>query len=600
VCIQVKDTFEATPPLFLLKTIKPFDIAAMQDLLLRTDVGVMSTSVFGQDYAAVKAIIYPKPKYRSFLIKKRSGGARRIDEPRLPVKNLQLKALELLTKHAAGVKPCVHGFVDGRSILTNAKVHCQRKANFVLNLDLEDFFPSITFYRVRGALQKPPFNYSYEVATVISHLCTHQGRLPQGAPTSPFLSNLISRTLDGELTALARRHRCTYTRYADDITFSFSVRRALNLPTSICEFDGGVVTLGEELRAIIGKQSFRINEKKTRISSRSTRQVVTGLTINQFPNVTRRFVDAVRGALNAWKSHGFAAAQLNWELRILDSSNKPLQERIWKRQTRTTTPPSLPNYLWGKLLFIRMVRGEIAPLYNRLAERYNELVALEKKLSSDFSAPMLPIHFAVQTIAQAAKALYVIEWSGDAQIPGKQAGETEMVGGQGTAFAYKYCDMLITCEHVFRCELGSGMVAWEDVNGAALKITNVKTGVELTATLLHKDMDRDLAVLRLHHSAPNMRHFTRAPDSAIATHQALLLGFPNWTKGKGENIAHTTVATVFPKGALQRFEINTMIRKGNSGGPVTTNDLGLWGVAQEGASQSDGNNQCLCVSELDF
>lgn len=568
-------------------------------MLARVDVGVMSREVFGQDYSVVKAVIYPRPKYRAFLIKKRSGGDRLISEPRLAVKNLQLKALEFFEKQLESAKPCVHGFVKGRSILTNATAHCQRKASFVLNIDLENFFPSITFYRVRGALQKPPFGFSFEVATVLAHLCTHQGTLPQGAPTSPYLSNLICRSLDGELMALARRHRCIYTRYADDITFSFSTRTAEGLPNNICSFNGGIVIIGEELRSIIEKHSFTINSKKTRMSSSSTRQEVTGLTINEFPNVSRRFVDEVRGALNAWKVHGYVAAQKTWEQRILDGADKPLRERAWSRQTRTATPPSLQRYLWGKLLFIRMVRTQDDPLYNRLAERHNELVARERKLLSSFEAPMLPIHFAVQSIDHAAKALYVIEWSGDAQVAGKPDGESEMVGGQGTAFAYKYCDMLITCEHVFRCELGDGMIDYSDVPSAVLKVINVATGTESHATLLFKDINRDLAVLKLDTPTPNMRHFVRAPTTAIATHPACLLGFPNWSPGKRENVDQTTVATVFPKGALQRFEINSMIRKGNSGGPVTASSFGLWGVAQEGATQAKGNNQCLCVSELD-
>jgi len=579
-----------------MKLLTPLDLKAMYEMRTRRDVSLMSLEVFGQEYSTVKAVLYPQPKYRSFLIKKRSGGDRLISEPRLSVKNLQLKALAFFEKHLDAAKPCVHGFVKGRSILTNAIAHCQHKASFVLNLDFEDFFPSITFQRVRGALQKPPFSFSFEVATVFAHLCTHQGKLPQGAPTSPYLSNLICRSVDGELMALAKRHRCTYTRYADDITFSFSLSNTARLPSCICSFDGGAVHLGEELREIITRNSFTVNEKKTRISSWNTRQEVTGLTINEFPNVTRRFVDEVRGALNAWKKYGYVAAQDSWERRIQASNDKPLKDRAWSRQTKRSSSPALKSYLWGKLLFIRMVRKQDDPLYSRLAERYNELVSTERKLSVNFKQPMLPVHFAVQNRDHAAKALYVIEWYGDVNILGKN----EAVFGQGTAFAYKYRDMLITCEHVFRCELGSERVDFKDVPNAELKVTNVLTGKESVATLLHKNMDRDLAVLKLATPLPHMRHFIRALNTAEATYPAWLLGFPNWTKGKRENIDQTTVATVFPMGALKRFEINSMIRKGNSGGPViSAKSFGLWGVAQQGATHETGNNQCLCVSELD-
>lgn len=207
-------------------------------LYSQTDVHSMSKGVLGLDYSEVQKILYPSPAYRGFLLKKRSGGNRLIEEPRKKVKLLQLKALEFFSKFAPKVRPCVHGFVKDRGILTNAKAHWERRPTFVLNLDLKDFFPSITFFRVRGLLMSSPFSFSYEIATVFAHLCTYAGKLPQGAPTSPYISNLICRSMDRDLMALASRHRCTYTRYADDMTFSFSVRDSASLPANICALAG--------------------------------------------------------------------------------------------------------------------------------------------------------------------------------------------------------------------------------------------------------------------------------------------------------------------------------------------------------------------------
>jgi RNA-directed DNA polymerase len=505
---------------------KLLDAAELVAAWRRTDVRMMSQAVFEQPYSEVMSAIYPSPKYRAFVIKKRDGSSRLIHEPRLAVKKLQLKALGFMKQHQDASRPCVHGFVKGRSILTNAEAHCDHQPTFVLNIDLKDFFPSITFFRVRGALQKAPFGFSHEVSTVLAHLCTFGGTLPQGAPTSPYLANLICRSLDRDLMSLAQRHQAMYTRYADDITISFSVRKAANLPKSICEFDGGSLTLGEELRTLIESHSFAINEKKSRMSSRRTRQEVTGLVINEFPNVRRQFVDPVRGALSAWQKHGYLAAQQLWEKRIAGSHNKPLKERAWSRQTRTGSPPQLSHYLWGKLLFIRMVRRENDPLYNRLAELYNGLVARDK--GKGFKAPTLPVHFAVESAEHAAKALYVIEWFRDVHVPGEPTGKTEPVYVQGTGFAYMRNDLLITCEHVLRGELGNAKFDFTDVKDDVLVAKNIATGTESPVTILHRDPARDLAVLRLVNPPHNKRHFERRAELAVATHQAWLLGFPNW------------------------------------------------------------------------
>lgn len=560
----------------------------------------MSRDVFGYDYSVVQKIIYPNPSYRAFLIKKRNGGTRIIEEPKRRVKFLQLKALEFLSQFAPKERPCVHGFVKQRSIVTNAQAHCERRPTFVLNIDLKDFFPSITFFRVRGLLQKPPFGLSFGVATVLAHLFTRAGKLPQGAPTSPFISNLICRSMDRELMALAKRHRCTYTRYADDMTFSFSVRDAASLPANICTFDGGIASVGEELRSVIKRHSFELNHAKTRISSRHTRQEVTGLTINEFPNVPRQFVDSVRGALHAWEAYGYAAAERGWQDRVESTSRKALNQRAWQRQKRESKPPQLHNLLWGKLLYLRMVRSERDALYSRLAQRYNDLVAREMAADTYFKAASLPIHFEVHRKEHVAKAVYVVDWLGDAQISGRPEGETEAVGSQGTAFAYRRSDMLITCEHVLRCDLAAGgMGDVSTAKNAVLTLLNIATGIESTATIVARDMDRDLAVLRMDSRCAGMRHFIRSSVPASEGLSAHLIGFPNWTAGRPPSVEPTTITTVFPRKGLTRFEVNSMIRKGNSGGPIASAKFELLGIAQEGATQETGNNEGLSVAEID-
>ena len=178
-------------------------------------------------------ILYKVPKpsmYHSFTIPKASGGVRQIDAPKQHLKLLQSRLADLLSdclveleKHEPHRSKVSHGFHRGRSIITNAVPHSRRR--YVLNLDLYDFFGAINFGRVRGLLIKgAAFQLDPAVATVIAQIACYDNRLPQGSPCSPVISNLVARIMDVRLARLAKTHRCTYTRYADDLTFSTNQR----------------------------------------------------------------------------------------------------------------------------------------------------------------------------------------------------------------------------------------------------------------------------------------------------------------------------------------------------------------------------------------
>lgn len=577
---------------------------SFEDLLLRTDVDLFSLDVLGVSYASVKRTLYPNPRYRTFVIQKKNGSQRIIHEPTRQLKNLQLRALEFLKSRAGQIKPCVHGFVENRSIVTNARRHLATKPHHVLNIDLEDFFPSITFYRVRGVFQKAPFNLSHQVATVMAQLCTMGNSLPQGAPTSPLLSNLVCSGLDSDLMALARRNRATYTRYADDITFSFSVRNSSRLPENICTYDSGLVTLGHELTATIeSEHNFRINASKTRLSCRQHRLEVTGVTINEFPNVKRNFIDRIRGGLHAWETYGYERAQAEWAQRVQAGWSKPYKERPWKRRTRVGATPELKNVLWGKLLYVRMVRGKDDSIYTRLAERYNRLRAQEIDADSNFRCSSLPVESIVRNAADAEAATFVLEWSADYSAPGKAT--SEAVCGQGTTFAYAEAGQLITCDHVLTWtgEIdGTPLVVdCEDsgIKNLTLEAHNPTTGATWPLTIVRRDPGRDLAVLKITTESLPHRHFVGLESPIHRNEKGILIGYPNWSKGRRANHVNTEVLSRYPRSALNRFEISTLIRQGNSGGPFVGMQYSLAGIAQQGATQSSGNNECLCVTELD-
>lgn len=558
---------------------------SLEALLIRTDIDHMSLNLLGIPYDELSALVYPTQPYKTFLIFKRNGKHRVIHEPRQALKGIQEKLLAYLYKESGSLKPCVHGFAKKRSIVTNARAHCSLRTRYVLNIDIADFFPTITFYRVRGLLMNKPFNFSYGNATVLAHVCTYNRTLPQGAPTSPMLANLVCRTLDRNLMALAKRQRATYTRYCDDITLSFSTKMVEHLPASICSFNSGVLHLGDELNAIIAANSFNLNPTKTRLSSTRNRLEVTGLTINKFPNVKRAFVDSLRGALHAWEKYGYAKAQIEWS------------KRPYKRQTRTDKLPALKNVLWGKLLYVHMVRGVDDVLYTRLAERYNKLCVKERAEDETFSYKSLPVSPVVRNAVDVEEAVFVIDWCEDFQ--------KQVVGGQGTAFAYKNIG-LVTCDHVLRSSFVDKSskkevtVNFEDIIGAKLNITNPSTGKSWFGKVVYRDADRDVAIIQFDTpNPPNHRHFTGLDSPIERNQKGFLIGFPNHTAGKRANQLPSNVLNTFPQFGLLRVEITGNIRQGNSGGPFVDDLYRVAGVAQQGAKQDLGNDQCLCVTELD-
>ncbi|MGD7191001.1 retron Ec67 family RNA-directed DNA polymerase/endonuclease [Ralstonia pseudosolanacearum] len=286
-------------------------------------------------------------KYKIFSIPKKSGGSRDIHAPIPELKSLQRKLATALEECIADVEELTneknkasHGFCPGKSILTNASVH--RNKRYVFNIDLEDFFPSITGQRVRGFFIKDKnFAFDPSVATAIAHIACRDGKLPQGSPCSPVISNLIAGILDVHLSKLAKVHGCIYTRYADDITFSTNKE---NFPATIAyrdEANEHCWKVGEELRRLILKCRFSINEKKTRMQYRSSRQQVTGLVVNKRVNVTSEYRYLVRAYVAALVKNG----KYTIKRQIVDATGK--QETI--------STDGTPAQLHGMLGFIHSV-----------------------------------------------------------------------------------------------------------------------------------------------------------------------------------------------------------------------------------------------------
>lgn len=540
----------------------------IEKLLAQQSVAYFSRHVFGREYADIAIIIYPRPKYRYFSLRKKSGGIRVIASPRSYLKQLQYQLLEYMAGVIDPPKSCVHGFTPGRSIVSNAQAHALPRTSFLLNIDLEDFFPSISFPRVKGMFEGRPFNLSRSVATVCAQICCANGGLVQGAPTSPLISNLICRGLDNSLKNLAKHHGAIYTRYCDDITFSFRTSQAQKLPAEICKYDGEILEIGQKLEEEIAGAGFNINSLKSRISSKYRRMEVTGLTINSFPNVQRKFIDSIRGALHSWEKFGYERASAEWEV-------KP-----YGRQRRSGRP-SLANNLYGRLLFVAMVRGKDDRIYIKLAERYNKLVGH----IGDVGVPMkaLPIARVMKSLDDAQRIAFVIESRSGYDSDGLWTNEK-----QGTGFLVVN-DVVLTCEHVVH----------HVANDTRYFLIEPERDKSYELHLVADDVKRDVAALRFINDKPLgiiPLVFSRTPATTRDT--VTLLGFPAQTKGRSVAVIPTHVASYFLKAKINRIDLTNPIRQGNSGGPLVNSFYELVGMATEGATVTIGNNECLCGSEI--
>ena len=258
------------------------------------------------------------PGYTEFEVTKSGGGARQISAP---VPKLRWVQRWILDNILSGIelRDCATAYVEGKSILDNAFPHSGAK--IVVNLDLKSFFPSISFRRVMGVYLQ--IGYVYPVAVVLAKLSCHQGKLPQGAPTSPAISNLVCRRLDSRLLGLAGSMGFEYTRYADDIAFSGDRRPE------------GLVYAAKR---IIKEEGFVLAKHKTHIVRRGQSQRVTGLVVNNKVNVPRHYYRRIRAIIHNCQRFGvesqnrddlpFFKEHLYGHAHFIHSINPKLGERL--------------------------------------------------------------------------------------------------------------------------------------------------------------------------------------------------------------------------------------------------------------------------------
>lgn len=303
--------------------------------------------------------------YKSFSIKKKRGGNRSISQPSPKLRFLQ-ECLMIVLEEVYTPNPSCFGFIKGKSIYDNATIHSN--SDIVCGFDLEDFFDSITEHRIIKVLSSKHYNLESSVATTIAKLCTvPKGSvrvLPQGSPTSPILSNIIADQLDYRLTRLCSKFDITYSRYADDLTFSFNYSCLKRWKSH-----GFRKGLKEIIESIVKEEGFSLNERKSHISYHYQRQTVTGIIVNRHPNLTRVFIKTLRTLIHNWEKDGYISASFKYN----SSINTTNQCHAVK---------SLDFHIAGKLAYMKMIKGKDDSTYLSLLSRYNNVRSRDMHLLS--------------------------------------------------------------------------------------------------------------------------------------------------------------------------------------------------------------------------
>lgn len=304
------------------------------------------------------------PQYKIATIPKRNGRIRTLHIPETSLAFAQY-CVGVLLNGIYRPNSNAYGFIEGKSIVENAKVHINKE--YIFNVDLKDFFHSISYERLIEKLIRQPYYFSFRVANFIARLttCNVPGKglvLPQGSPSSPILTNIVCDRLDVRLSKLAEKQSITYSRYADDLTFSFDYP-VLKKWGAHGRFKG----LKNIILEIIRDEGFEINNKKTRFSFKNQHHEVTGLTTNTKINVSRAYIKKLRTELHNWEKDGYIKASYEFYRHHNNVGNRDVALSM-----------GMENIISGKLSFIKMIKGNDDSTYQKMQKRFNKLCEKDK------------------------------------------------------------------------------------------------------------------------------------------------------------------------------------------------------------------------------
>ena len=511
-----------------------------------------------------------KEKYKLFKIPKKNGGERIIIAPK-PSFKILLRKLNNIISLFYSTKPPVNGFVKNRSIITNAETHLNKR--LVLNIDLEDFFPTINKGRVYGIFKQKPFSFPPHVASLLADICCVNNSLPQGAPTSPILSNFACRKLDNELTKLAKEFKCTYSRYADDITFSTNMK---SFPKELIEFirdDNNeiVIFIGDSLRHIIYSNGFKINHSKVRINSKNNRQSVTGLIVNDRINLPRTYIKNVKSMLFNWEINIKKGKELGLSAKeILSNAEKYHYSKNVNKKYYYKKKSTFLNILRGKLNYIRNVRGDYDYVYAKLINKYNELIGNGKD--------KLPTN----QIEEINKNVLVLETihEDDSKLENENY-------SQGTAFLMQGIGF-VTCYH---CIYDANDNVRENLRAFYTHTTSDNDKFKIS--VIKSDKTLDIAIIKIEGLDIDYTKngFIKGDASKITyRHKLEMVGFPDYFPGQSPDIKNFVVTKKIRKHGIDMICVDKPIIKGHSGGPVFNYKNEIIGVATRGSAAQHAND----------
>ena len=518
-----------------------FDLQTRDDLANYLEISPVS----------LRYLLYKKRVNECYSINKipkHNGKYRELSIPNPIIKSIQTKLLRRL-ENVYTPKQCVYGFTKGLSFVSNATPHVGKA--WILNIDLKDFFDQINFGRVRGVFMAKPYCAGKEAATVMAQIACYKGKLPQGAPTSPIISNIVSSSLDSRLIAFAKKYKLLYTRYADDITFS---SRYKNIPKAVAVVNGNEIDLGVELAKIIDESGFVVNKSKISLTFPHQRQEVTGLTVNNKVNIKREQLRKIRIMLYTTEKFGLfesAKKYINIHKSIYpkqykmlsDSEKKPIIEKWYKL------------VLIGKINYVKMVRGEEDSFYNQFANQYNSILGEDyfktKSIESrtDFS---YLVH----------SCIYIV-YSGDTADPRHY---------QGSAFLLRNYGILTNAHN-----LKEDWVYFEICDQAGNKIKQMCNGIN-DNIIINRDMDYAFIPFKKDMGW----RLCKLPQ--YGTNQTVTkIGFPHYQDGDTPNIQPHCEITSHKQDKGGYYTLKGSILHGDSGGIITNSQNEAIGIIRVGS-----------------
>lgn len=480
----------------------------------------------------------PQNAYKEKEIKKKNGGTRIIYAPNKQLKLIQKRIAEILNELYTP-KFITHGYTKGRSIVSNATVH--KNKTWVLNIDLKDFFDTIHIGRVIGLFKSKPFCFNADIANKLAYLVCYKRRLPQGAPTSPIISNFICRRLDNDLIKLTSKYKIVCTRYCDDITISTDFN---SLPPSILTYQDNHYFIGAELESVIRGNDFLLNYDKLRCQLKRNRQTVTGLVVNKKVNIQKSKYRHFRAIMHSVEKNGLKeTAERN------DLFNKDGEGDI----------ETFKRFLRGTIEYYKMVLSPSSNKYQRFAHQYNTFVEKDKlKVPPSFDD--------LQNTA-----VYMIEDHGFIN--------------QGTAF-YVQGVGFVTCLHnVYNLSELDAKKLNEELDGFVVLYLPTQPDKKYKAKCVAASTEYDLIVLEIEENPKLGYEINTNPNYARNVETFATIGYPSSSSPHVNKNARITYKE--ERNEMILYCISETIYCGDSGGPVLDKNNHVVGYIDRGNKKGE-------------